>query len=73
VTDRHNGYYVVLENDIRSDDAEATIAAIKQIKGVLSVTPNVASFDEHIAEMRVRTELGDKIMRLLHPDWYKDR
>jgi hypothetical protein len=73
MTDRHNGYFVVLEQDIRLDDAKATIAAIKQIKGVLSVAPNVAGFDEHIAEMRVRTELGDQIMRVLHPDWYKDR
>ncbi|HVQ45158.1 MAG TPA: hypothetical protein VMT30_09490 [Candidatus Saccharimonadia bacterium] len=73
MTDRHNGYYVVLEHDIRDDDAEATIAAVKQIKGVLSVTPNIAGFDEHIAEMRVRTELSEKLLKVLHPEWYKDR
>jgi hypothetical protein len=73
MTDRLNGLYVVLDQDIREDDAEATIAAIKQIKGVLSVTPNVAGFDEHIAEVRIKSELSQKLLRVLHPEIYKDR
>lgn len=72
MTDRYNAYIVVLDRDIRSDDAEATIAAIKQIRGVLAVMPNVADPGDRIAEMRIRSELGDKIMRLLHPEWHKD-
>lgn len=67
MTDRHNGYYIVLEKDIRDDDAEATIAAIKQIRGVLSVTPNIAGFDEHIAEMRARSDLAEKLWKVLYP------
>ena len=67
MTDRHNAYVVVLKEDIRSDDAKATIAAIKQIKGVLSVTPNVAGIDEHVAEMRVRNDLARKLWDVLHP------
>jgi hypothetical protein len=67
MTDRHNGYYVVLEQDIRDDDAGATIAAIQQIKGVLSVTPNIAGFDEHIAEMRARNELSSQLWDVLRP------
>jgi hypothetical protein len=68
MTDRVNGFFVVLEQDIREDDAEATIAAIKQIRGVLSVKPNVGGFDEYIAEMRVRSELTDALLKVLYPD-----
>ena len=35
MTDRHCGYIITLENDIREDDAEATINALRMIKGVL--------------------------------------
>lgn len=68
MTDRHNAYIVVLEQDIRSDDAEATIAALKQIKGVLSVKPNVSNPDEHIAEMRVRNDLHRQLLEVIWPD-----
>jgi hypothetical protein len=45
MTDRHAGYIVVLEKDIREDDAEETIlAALRMIKGVQSVQPIVADF-----------------------------
>ena len=37
MTTRHRGYVVVLERDIREDDAAATIAALKRIRGVLTV------------------------------------
>jgi hypothetical protein len=39
MTDRHAAYLVVLENDIREDDAETTISALRQIKGVIDVQP----------------------------------
>lgn len=72
MTDRYNALIVVLEQDTRSDDAEATIAAIRQIKGVLSVEPNVADSTDHIAQMRVRTEISEALLKVLHPEWYKD-
>ena len=49
MTDRHSGYIVVLEKDIREDDAERTIEALKQIKGVIGVTPIVANSESHSA------------------------
>lgn len=42
MTARHAGYVVVLAQDLREDDAEQTVAAIKQIKGVLDVRPVAA-------------------------------
>lgn len=35
----HAGYIVVLSKDLRKDDAEATLNAIRQIKGVVGVEP----------------------------------
>lgn len=65
MTDRYNAFLVVLEQDLREDDAEATLTALKQIKGVLSVEPHVASFEDHIAEARVRAELVEKLWQAL--------
>lgn len=66
MTDRHNGYIVVLEKDIREDDAEATIAAIMQIKGVLKVVPQIADVESAIAESRAHRELLDKLFKVLN-------
>ncbi len=52
MTDRHSGYVVTLAKDIREDDAEAVITALKMIKGVVSVKPVVADVVMHIAEER---------------------
>jgi len=65
MTDRYNAFIVILENDIREDDAEATIKAIEQIKGVLRVTPNNVDLTESIAEIRVKRELYSKIIEIL--------
>lgn len=42
MTDRHAGYIVILDRDLREDDAEAVIAALRMVKGVSRVTPVVA-------------------------------
>jgi hypothetical protein len=65
MSDRYNAFVVILENDIRDDDAKATIKAIEQIKGVLRVTPHIADINESIAESRVKNELFNKIFDLL--------
>lgn len=67
MTDRYNALTVVLEKDIRDDDAEALLAAIRQLRGVLSVSGNVADMDDHIAQERVRHDLGQKLWDVLHP------
>lgn len=61
MTDRHAGYIVVLAEDIREDDAEPTLAALRQIKGVLSVEPLVANPELHSAEQRIRHEYQMKL------------
>lgn len=67
MTDRFAGYIVVLEDNIRSDDAEATTKAIAQLRGVVSVIPVVSNIEIHIAEERVRRELGEKLLQVVFP------
>ena len=52
MTTRHSGYVVALEQDIRKDDAEAVIAALRMVRGVLSVTPLESEPAQFIAEAR---------------------
>lgn len=65
MTDRVRGYIVTLDADIREDDAQATITALHQIRGVVSVEPVVADIDSHMATERVRREFMRKIMEVL--------
>jgi len=64
MTDRFNAFLVILAHDIREDDAQATINAIKQIKGVLDVQPQVVDYAEVIAESRLKFELWEKMYQI---------
>lgn len=50
---------VVLERDIREDDAAGLITALKQLKGVIEVRPVQAAswLEDGAARMRVKHEL----------------
>ena len=67
MTDRFNALTVVLENDIRSDDAEVLLSAIRQLRGVLSVSGNVTSIDVHIAQERAKHDLGRRLLEVIYP------
>lgn len=67
MTNRIHSITIVLEKDIREDDAAALLAALGQFRGVLSATPNVTNISQHVAEDRVRRELGDKLWAVLYP------
>ncbi len=61
MTDRHAGYVVALGEDIREDDAEAIMAAISMIKGVLSVQPVIADPMSAITHLQVRRDILTKL------------
>jgi hypothetical protein len=52
MTDRHAGYIVTLDRDIREDDAEEIVNALGMVRGVVSVEPVTANHDLHIAQAR---------------------
>lgn len=62
MTDRYNAVVVAFDRDIREDDAEAVINAIRMIKGVVNVTPNVTDISDHVAAMRAKRELSEKLL-----------
>jgi hypothetical protein len=62
MTDRYNALTVALDRDIRDDDAESIINAIKQLKGVVDVTGNVVDTDYYVAKTRITSEVAQKLV-----------
>ena len=65
MTDRHAGYIVVLAYNVREDETESVLAAIRMIKNVQSVKPIVADVELTIAEERVKLQILEKIAALV--------
>lgn len=70
MSDHYNSFIVILEHDIKDDEAKPIIEAIKQLRGVLNVEPHIAGFEDAIAQSRVRTEFGRKLLTIIYPDVY---
>lgn len=64
MTDRHAGYVVTLENDIREDDAKAIINAIRMVKGVVSVDPVISDLEHLMARCQIRRQFTSMIYDL---------
>jgi hypothetical protein len=69
MTDRFAALTVVLEGDIRSDDAQGLIEAIKHLRGVASVDPVVSDMNTHIARTLARQELTSKLLAVVKDKW----
>jgi hypothetical protein len=67
MTDRYHSLTVVLDSNIRADDAEPMMNAIRMFVGVQSVAGNVADPGYYVAETRVRHELRSKLFEALEP------
>ena len=65
MTERVNAFVVVLEDTIRSDDAEDIIRLLSLIRGVSSVRPVPEDMSSVIARDRARTELRGQILDVL--------
>lgn len=61
MTDRYNALTVALERDIREDDAEAILNAIRMIRGVLAVIPKVVEASDWMAQQRAKTEISKRL------------
>lgn len=60
MTDRVKGFTVTLEKDIRIDDVQIVLNALKMIKYVAHVEPSITTSEDHFAEQRLRFELREK-------------
>ncbi len=65
MTDKFHSLTVVLEKDIREDDAEPIINAIRMVKGVLTATPHIADVNFTVAQSRARRELRKALAQLI--------
>jgi hypothetical protein len=65
MTDRINAYTVVLDRDVREDDAEDIATALRMVRGVLSVTPNVAKLGDYIAIERAKNTLRERLFAVV--------
>ena len=66
MTDRHAGYIVTLERDMREDDAEESVLiALRMIRGVASVDPIVSGPELHMAYERARFDLRGRMQKAL--------
>jgi hypothetical protein len=68
MTDRINALIVTLGKDMRDDDVQRLVDAIKLMRNVISVKKNVSNGAAHIAFERARHELGEKLWNVLHPE-----
>jgi hypothetical protein len=68
MTDRINALTVVLKDDIREDDVEPLMNAIRLLQGVVSVNLHVADIGSHIAKERAKAYYRDKIVDILLND-----
>lgn len=62
MSDRHNALVVVLDANMRSDDLEPLAAAIRQLRGVTEVIPNVSNINDAVSETRVAVDLGNTLI-----------
>lgn len=65
MTDRIYAFTVVLDQDIRTDDVEPVINAIRMVRHVIDVTEHVADPAVHAAMMRVRSESYLEIVKAI--------
>lgn len=65
VSDRLKGFVVVLDTDIREDDAENIRIAIAALRNVISVSPVPTDMNDHFARTRVKHELREKLWEIV--------
>jgi len=65
MTDKLKGVTVGFSYDIREDEAEEIINAIKLIKGVQVVAPVIRGVDDILNRDRIRLEYREKIYSVL--------
>lgn len=68
MTDRVKGFTVTLAEDIRIDDVEEILNAVRMIKGIAHVEPSITTSEDHMNRQRIKNELVTKLFKILHED-----
>ena len=66
MTDQINGVFVALEKDMREDEIEHLMNALRMIKGVQDVTTNPSAFaTDFVIRSRLKSELSEKLYAIV--------
>lgn len=65
MTDRHAAYLVTLAEDIREDDVEEILSAVRMVRGVMAVQPVETNLDQQIGQVRADGAWRERIFKLL--------
>ena len=68
MTDRVKGFTVTLEKDIRIDDVEVIMQAIRMIRGIADVEPSISTHEDHMNRQRIKYELRDKFYKFMNDE-----
>lgn len=63
MTDRINSLTIVLENDVRSDQIEPLLTAIRQLRCVLTVKENITDVSDYVAQERARHKIKEELWK----------
>lgn len=66
MTDRIHSLTVSLEREIREDDCESIVNAIKAIRGVLCVKNEVADSSFYTARQQAKRDLQNRMRKILY-------
>ncbi len=66
MTDRVKGFIVTLEEDARIDHIEVVMQSIRLIRGVADVQPSISDSSDHINQMRVKSDLRNKLWKFIN-------
>ncbi len=68
MTDRYKGFLVTLDKEIRDEDAENIVNALKMVKGVHSVKPYIKGMEDHMMYEKAKSDMGHKILDFVRKD-----
>jgi hypothetical protein len=68
MTDRVKGFTVTLAEDMRIDDIEPIMQAIRMIKGVVDVQPSITDSNDHINRIQVLSNIRKKFIKFLEEE-----
>ena len=73
MTDRINSFLVILDHNYSDDDGMCIADAIRQLKGVHSVTCNVVpdAITEAVPDSRIRRQVYESVLHALYPKDHK--
>ena len=67
MSDRYLSLSVALDREYKDEDCQRIIEAIKMVRGVINVAPNISNLVDWNAESRIRRELEKKLWEVLYP------